>query len=241
MTPFIGSFTVNDNILVGDPYVGQIIAECVPIEETNKQKYEINAHTGTWYTYHNYGNYRHPVSLLLIEENLSFEIDINNINPNTLVRIGSVISSFGRMITAVDKQIINNTMYTYVNENMDMVYRLKDVRNWLKDADAPRQNSEQIHQLLTDIAKSGREFVEASELSLVCNVERLPVESDLWANDCYFRLKNNPLAATVIMGGVVSKTYTDENTVYVDNTQEARIIYINLDEKASKAPRFRVI
>lgn len=238
MTPFIGSFTITDNILVGDPYIGKVLPEYVALEESNKRRYEINAQPGIWYAYHIYGNYRHPIALVLIEEELSFEMDIGNIRTTDMTEIGSVISSFGRMITAVDRQIINNTMYTYINTNDNMIYRIKDVRKWLREE--PQINDAQIRQILNSITKNGRKYVEGSEISSLCNIERLPIESDLWANDCYFRLKSNPLKATVIMGGIVSRTYTDENSIYVNDKHDTRIIYIDLDEKASKAPAFRV-
>lgn len=235
---FIGSFNVIDKIIIGDPYIGKVMAEYIPLTESNRKCYEINNESGTWYAYHFYGNYTHPIALILIEEGYHFKIDIHAINPNNMKEIGLVVSAFGHMLTAVDKQIMNNTLYTYINTNANMVYRIKDVKKWLNESNLTTKN--QVKQLLRTLEKKGIQYVESEELLPICKIKRIPIESDLWANDCYFRLKNNPVNAAVIMGGIVTNTYSAENTIYIDNEQNCHIIYIDLDEDTSKAPAFKI-
>lgn len=236
---FIGSFNITDNIIIGDPYIGRVMAEYAPLTESNRKRYEINSRSGTWYAYHAHGNYTRPIALVLIEEEYNFEIDINSITPSKLQEIGLIVSAFGHMLTAVDKQIMNNTMYTYVNTSDKMIYRIKDVRKWLNEANIP--TAEQVKQLLNTLENKGLQYVESMELLPICKIQRIPIESDLWANDCYFRLKDNPLGASVIMGGIVTKAYSPENVVYIDDEKDCRIIYIDLDENACKAPVLRIL
>ena len=236
---FIGSFNLTDNIIINDPYAGRVIAEYISLSESNKKSLEINSRPGTWYAYHFYGNYRYPIALILLEEECHFATEVNNIRNTSLIEVGKIISAFGHMVAATDKHILNNTLYTYISPTEDMVYRIKDIRRWLNDTSIPEK--EKVKLLLDTLEQQDKKHINSREILSVCKVERIPIESDIWANDCYFRLKDNPLKAATIMGGIITQAYSDENIVYIDNETDCRVIYIDLDESASKSPTFRII
>ena len=228
-----------ENFIICDPYVGNVIAEYASISEHNLKKLEIKSRPGVWYAYHFYGNNRHPVALILVEESYHFKEEIRNIQLSELTEQGKVISAFGQMVSAVDKQVLNNTMYTYIRTSEDLVYRIKDVRKWINDTKPPKEK--QLKALLENLEQQGERFVDCKTLLPLCSAKRIPVESDIWASDCYYRLRDNPIHATVILSGVISKAYSDVNTVYTNSKKDCQYIYIDLDEQASKAPAIRII
>ncbi len=224
---FIGSFIVQNNILIYDPAVNDIVAERFNLCEENLNRLEINSCPGTWNAYHIYNSKSAPEALLLINTADTFFYE--NIDSTTLLNelcyVDHIVTAFGHMVVAVDKVFAENNKYTYINNSNDMTYRIRDIKHWLLQHHADNK------ELLRDILKrekAGETFIDSDILYEHYGDCHIPYQSDLWAADCRFRLKNSSLESTVIQGGVVSLSYSYMNKCYVDDPDHCKIIYISL-------------
>lgn len=232
---FIGSFEINDKLMIKNPSMTDILAEMlvnkgVILASMDTDVLELPAQNGIWYAYHHYAGYNYPIGLLAVEKELLKEKSIAEINVNNLTLVGDISSGIGHSIAIVDKDMFDNTDYLYFSPS-STTYRVKDILSQLKSRGNDVYSKLLLKKLKPYIRSKYISKEKLTELYGTCSLPFNNIGSDIWSEDCMARISNNSMQAASIIGGVVSKSFSTLNTCYTDDNLLHRIVYIELDKE----------
>lgn len=207
---FIGVFEVeSDTLLIQDP-----------LSQERKNDIMIKCEQGIWYAYHICDGIT-PVGLLSVTKGIQPE----RIALETLNFAGEVDTTYGRILTLIDKSKLGDFSHTYYGMD-NTSYRITDLLEWVdtwnNEKTKELKNFLQMHATQT-------EFIEYELIKPYLGITYPPVTSELWGVECAERARHNmDFCAAPIYGGVVTEAPAKQLTCYTDSTPDHRIVYVPL-------------